>query len=192
MAPFLEIITRHYAKRPGLMRDNRASLIDQTCGDWQQTVLIDRVGVGVPGANAMLAEYASQVRGKFAWVLDDDDECINANLVARLKEIDAEQSPDVIMLKMDHGPWGVLPPDELWGKPPKYSQIGSSAFVVRRELWHEYGDNWRRNVGGDYGFISAVWQSAPKVAWYEEISSRVRVASSHGRTEAQLARAGMI
>lgn len=185
--PFLEVITRHLYSRPTLLARNRASLEEQTDPDYEQTILTDSQGHGLESANHRIALHMRRVRGEYIWILDDDDICIAPTLIADLKRIVAEEDPHVIMLRMDHGPRGVLPPTYLWGQTPEKGKIGSSAFVVRANVFRAFCDYWRAPSAADYAFIHAVFtQTADlRVAWHFLTASRVQVLG-YGKGEAAL------
>lgn len=171
---FLEILTR-CCKRPNMLAINQASLDRQTCDDWQQTLLHDDDGNGIPAAQELLGNYAPHLEGDYIWILDDDDECCHNTLVAELKEIVTRESPDVIMLKMDHGQRAVLPSAHEWGQRPVIGRIGCSAYVVKRSLWRRCAGAWipgRYQSDGD--FIKAVYDQADMVYWHDVIASRVQ------------------
>jgi hypothetical protein len=161
--PFLEVITRHYTRRPNLVQDNFASLDAQTCDDWVQTLLVDDVGHSVEWANYWLGKYGPNLEGDYIWVLDDDDICVRDTFVEEIAHIVQAHNPDVIICKIDAN--GVIPPPQLWGKPPQITQIGMACFVVRREVWQEYADAFWPKLAADFNFINAVWQ-AGKYEWY--------------------------
>ena len=180
---FLEVLTRT-CRRPNMLAVNQLSLKAQTCTDWQQTVVIDEVGRGIGWAQANLAVVAAHLVGDYIWILDDDDECIRPSLVEELKVIAvsacavpayAENDPDVIMLRMDHGPLGVLPDDNYWNRPPAYGHIGASGYVVKRQVWQAHANAW---LGGcyhsDFDFINDVWSAGPAVYWHDVIASRIQ------------------
>lgn len=171
--PFLEILTRTY-KRPTMLAANQASLAAQTSGDWQQTLLVDEVGRGCAWANAQLGQYAPQLVGDFIWILDDDDVCIDESLVEQLSLIVQVAAPDLIMMRMDHGPLGVLPDGAHWRKRPVRGRIGVSACVIRRELFQRCAWAWGDAYDGDFDFIDAVWDAKPIVFWYDCIASKVQ------------------
>lgn len=171
---FLEVLTRCY-KRPTLLARNVASLQAQTCADWQQTFLVDDVGRGIGWASENLAAYGPQLVGEYIWCLDDDDLCIRPTLVEELRRICAEHRPDVVLLRMDHGPRGVLPPDRLWGHAPQPANIGMSAFVARRELWQAWAHVMvPGKYESDYELVSALFEHADRVYWHDVIASRVQ------------------
>ncbi len=160
-----------------MLKRNQASLAAQTDGDWEQTFLIDQVGLGIDRANESLGEYAPQLKGRYIWILDDDDKCIRPTLVAELKAIVAQHQPqpDVVMIQMDHGPRGILPDDERWGLPPEQGGIGISAYVVKWSVWQYNAWAWTPGVyHGDYNFIATVFAGKPTVYWHKVIASRVQ------------------
>jgi len=171
---FLEVLTRYY-KRPEMLERNEASLEAQTCDDWEQTLLIDNIGRGIGWSVENLGRYASQLTGRYIWILDDDDECIRPTLVAELKEIAGRCDPDVIMLRMDHGPRGVLPEPGFWESKPQLGHIGISAFVVKREVWQANAGAWIPGAyHSDFIFIAAVFAVRPAVYWHNVIASQVQ------------------
>lgn len=172
--PFLEVLTRCY-QRPAMLAANKRSIARQSCPSWQQTMLIDREGYGVEGAYARLSAYAPELTGRYIWILDDDDECARPELVAELFEIAAEHDPDVIMLRMDHGPLGVKPEDPYWQHTPAFGHVGCSAYVVRREVWQKYAYAFLPGAyHSDYRFIATIFASSPAVYWHDVIASRVQ------------------
>lgn len=172
--PFLEIITRVF-RRPAMLERNQASLEAQTDPDWRQTLLIDEQGRGINRSHENLGRYALKLVGRYIWILDDDDLCIRPTLVAELKLIVTAHRPEVIMLKMDHGPRGVLPGPADWGREVKLGGVGVSAYVVRRDLWQFHAGAWSPGVYySDYNFIAAVLAAKPRVYWHDVIASRVQ------------------
>lgn len=170
--PFLEILTRTY-RRPKMLLLNQQSLWRQTDQDFTQTLLNDDVGRGVAWANKNLGEVAPLLVGDYVFVLDDDDMLIRDTFIEELKQIVEAHDPDVIFVRMDHGPRGILP-DKMWGIAPKHSDIGSSGFVVKRQVWQRFSSKWNATYAGDYEFISAVFVGNPKVYWHDVIASKVQ------------------
>lgn len=171
-AAFLEVITRCY-RRPGMLAANVASMQEQTDRDYWQMLLHDAQGRGVAWANEQLTDYTPQC--PYVWILDDDDMCIRPSLIAELKAITAQHDPDVIMMRMDHGPRGILPDGDFWGRPPQIAHVGCSAFVVHRAIWLLHQAAWRNGgYSADFGFIGAVFSREPRVFWHDVIASRVQ------------------
>jgi len=173
--PFLEVLTRTNG-RPTMLERNRAGLMAQTDGDWTQTFLVDEIGRGVAWANQNLGRYAPNLVGDYIWVVDDDDECICPGFVAGLKTIVHKTACDVVMVRVDHGPsLGVMPRGRYWGSTPALTHIGFPAFVVRRALWQACADSLApKRLGADYYLIRAIWDRAPRVAWWDVVASRVQ------------------
>lgn len=182
--PFLEILTRCY-RRPRMLAINQAALARQTDPDWQQTLLVDEVGIGMTAANARLADVAPHLVGRYVWALDDDDVCVCDTLVAGLKQIcDELRGPELIIVRVDHGPdLGVLPPNELWRERPQGAKIGGSGVIVRRDLWQRCADGWRKpGYMADFSFLTACYDEAAEVVWYDVVAARVQ-RISHGAPE---------
>src|SRR5262245_2630880 len=168
---FLQVLTRCY-QRPKLLWRNIKSLEAQSDPDWIHTLLVDGEGRGVGQAQAALANYAPYVRGAWIWVLDDDDECIDHHLVADCKAIVAGCNPDLILVRMDHGPRGVLPEEGYWRRRPVLSHIGASAFIVRQDVWKRHAPTYASaTYTSDFDFINAVFDADPDVYWHDQIAS---------------------
>lgn len=174
-APFLEIITRHMTSRPSMLAINQASLKTQTAGEWCQTLLIDEQGLGVGASYVALSRYAPKLTGRYIWILDDDDYCIRPQLVEELKAIAADNDPDVIMMRMDHGPLGVKPEDDFWQRPVVAGRVGCSAYVVKREVWQKYAHAFLPgSYQSDYWFIASIFADSPAVYWFDVVGSKVQ------------------
>lgn len=167
---FLSVITRTY-KRPGMLEINRASLAAQSDPDYEHLLLVDEVGWGV--AAAQLALHDVEVNGEYALVLDDDDRLVYPELIAELKELDASGSPDVFVVKMDHGPLGVLP-DEWETRDIPRGHIGVSAVIVSRALWQRYRTAFTPRYDGDYDYVTAVLHGAERLVWLDRVVSAVQ------------------
>lgn len=173
--PFLEIITRT-CKRPALLAANEASIRQQTDGDYLHTILEDRVGLGIGQAQMQLCGYAGALRGQYVWLLDDDDICTRPTLVADLKGIVAQENePELVMMRMDHGPRGVLPDDLHWQGPPVCGFIGVSAYVVRQDVFVRHRAAWlSARYASDFDFIAAAYAAAERVTWWDVVASQVQ------------------
>ena len=181
---FLEILTRTFNARPTMFAAHRASLAAQTDQDFVHTLLVDDAGRGIAWATENLARYAPRLVGDYVFLLDDDDLLTLPTFVAGLKEIAVLNAPDVIMVRMDHGAGRILP-SARWGKSPRVSEIGCSAFVVRRDVWQAHAGAWLPGEYiSDFKFINAVWQSRPVTYWWDVVASRVQV-QSIGKAEGE-------
>jgi hypothetical protein len=144
-------------------------------GDWVQTILEDREGQGVGPANARLGKIGVQLRGRYIWLLDDDDLCVRPTLVDELRQIvAANAAPDVIMVRMDHGPRGIQPDNAHWGGPPTHGHVGCSAYIVRRRVWQMCAHTWRAVYHADFEFAEALFERTNHIYWHDVIASRVQ------------------
>ncbi len=178
---FLQVLTRHLATRPNSLIRCQDSLREQTYGQWGQTVLTDSVGRGVEWANRNLAHYAPQLTGDYIWILDDDDICIYPEFVEKL-QFQCADNPDVVMVKGWYAGYDILPDGDYWEQRPVLNHVGSSNFVVRRDVWQKHADAWPNTLAGDYAFINAVFESEPYVKWWDRIVMRA-IKKGNGQSE---------
>lgn len=173
---FLEVLTRCY-RRPRMLRRNQASLDAQTDPDWMQTLLVDDSGDGIAAAQERIGNYAPSLVGDYIWILDDDDECADRELVRELKTIATRHDPDVIMVRMDHGERGVLPSAFEWEEPPTLGRIGCSAYIVKRRVWRRHAGAWfPGRYHSDFDFIASIFadEEPLNIYWHDVIASRVQ------------------
>jgi hypothetical protein len=170
--PFLEILTRTY-KRPTMLAANMESLRKQTYRDYTQTLLNDDVGRGIGWSYTNLAAYAPLLVGDYIWILDDDDKVVSPTFIADLKEIIEAHNPDVIMVKMDHGPRGILP-SVCWQRRPEIGGIGCSAFVIKRAIWQKHAQHFGANYAGDFDFINSIFARDYDIYWFDCVASAVQ------------------
>jgi glycosyltransferase involved in cell wall biosynthesis len=179
---FLEVLTRTFGERPTMLLRNKLSLSEQTSKDWQQTLLVDEEKRGVPWAVGNLSTVEAE--GEYVWILDDDDECIDPEFVEKLKEfVTAQNLPDVVIVRMEHTGHGTLPPLDLFGQAPELGKIGTSAFVVRRDVWNANRFRWVENYTGDYFFIAAVYRKGYRFVWWDMVASRTQTGHNAGARE---------
>lgn len=161
---FLEIVTRTFGRRPQMLARNQASLARLESDDWQQTLVVDDLGRGVAWACANLATV--EARGEYLWVLDDDDVCCRQTLVDDLKGIVAQHdAPQVIMARAQHTLFGLLPSNATWGHAPVCGDVGTSCFVVRRDVWEAHRSAWQAQYEADYLYIRHLWDT-PGIAFH--------------------------
>ncbi len=168
--PFLTVITRHIPRRNEMMSLNIASLANQSDPDYQHLIIVDEQERGVAWANGMMAKRDwSDVEGDYVMILDDDD-CLHEEAIELLKEA-AENTPDLIIVRMDHGDRGVLPPA---GEFPVRGLIGCSAVIPRRDVFLMAVKSYTANYDGDYDYARACWDVATNVSIKDWIISEVQ------------------
>lgn len=180
MTVFLEVLTRCY-KRPNMLAKNKASLRAQTDNDYIQTLLTDTEGRGIAWSYQNLAAHSRYLMGEYIWILDDDDMAVSQTLIADLKEIAKAHTPDVIMLRMDHGERGILP-NKCWQQYPQLGDIGCSAFVVKRAIWQKHSGYFGAHYAGDFDFISSIFARDYEIYWFDCVASAVQ-RISYGKPE---------
>jgi hypothetical protein len=139
---------------------------------------LERRGVAWAVANLATVE----AHGDWVWILDDDDECIDPCFVAGLRSwcVDA----DVVMVRMDHGePLGILPDDGTWEREPQLGHVGTSAFVVRRDVWNLFRPLWQPFYYGDFLFIHGLWGAGLRFVWWDTVASKTQRGSLNGAAE---------
>ena len=180
---FLEVITRTFNQRPRMLARNVASLHGLTDADWMQTILVDEQGRGVAWAQENMANYSTQLQGRYIWILDDDDMCIRRTLLSELKTIAEDHDPDVIMVRMDHKERGILPDRAHWEAPPVHGFIGCSAYIVKRDVWQGHAGAFIPGTYySDFTFIQSIFESGQRIYWHDVIASQVQ-AIGLGRAE---------
>lgn len=163
MPPYLEVLTRTFGSRPKQLARCRASLEILSSDDWVQRVIVDEKARGVSWANRNLSTI--KAKGDWVWVLDDDDLCCYADLLADLGEIVAAERPDAVMVRVYHGKFGMLPPYERWGERPIMGQVGGSCVISRRDIWNRYRNGWTETYAGDFWYINGLWDAGLKIVW---------------------------
>ena len=177
----LEVVTRHIPTRPTMLARNQDSVL--AMGDnVMQTLLIDAIGRGVGWANAQLAEF--EPVGDYVWLLDDDDAAVDTTLAGWLAGAVLEQAPDLVMLRMDHGPKvGILPDAFAWKKRPVMGQFGCSSFITRAEHWRACRSAWNTSYAADADFVRCAFDLAAAVVWHDVVASRCQRGANHGGPE---------
>jgi hypothetical protein len=174
--PFITILTRHFEteNRKKWFEINKNSVSAQTDNDYVHLILEDKIGVGSHKANLMFSENKEFVTGEYVFMLDDDDCFIRNDFISDIKNICIKHNyPEVIFVQMTLG--GRLIPDEYCWKKPKMERnhIGTSCFVMRRDIWTENIHTFSESQTGDFDFINHVYNKKPTVYWQEKIYTEV-------------------
>lgn len=174
--PFITIITRHFnsENRAKWFELNKKSVEMQTDNDYVHLILEDKIGIGSHKANLMFNENKDFVEGEYVFMLDDDDCFIRNDFISDMKSISIKYNyPEVIFVQMTLG--GRLIPDEYCWKKAKMEKnhIGTSCFVMRRDIWKKNIHMFSESQTGDFDFINHVYNKKPTVYWQEKIYTEV-------------------
>lgn len=172
--PFLSIVTRHYCKRIGIFEINKQSLASQEDKDFEHVILEDKVGIGSHKANLMFNQNKTLIKGDYVFMLDDDDCLITKDFVSDMKKIAIESNnPEVIFIKMDLKE-RVIPENNSWNTGEIHmNYIGTSCFVMRRDIWYDNINKFSDKQTGDFEFINYVFSKKPSMVWKDKIYSKV-------------------
>jgi len=180
------VVTRCHQSRPNMFKVCEGSLKKQTADDYAHLLVKDTKGYGVNGANEAL-HTAKPIDGRYVMVLDDDDFLIDMHFVEEFKKRVDRDKPDIVMFKGVIPPFGILPPESLWEKPPERAWIGSFCFAVSKEFWEKYILSWKPSEGyavmGDFTFIRECFKNAKKVVWMDRIVACTQDGSNRGKGE---------
>ena len=181
----IAIITRVHPQRPNMRRKCIESVKNQTSDDWVHILLQDdrsARGYGKHAANRSFAKL-KEIPAKYVMVLDDDDMLMEDNFVADFKGV-IQHAPEIVFFKGIVHKLGILPRPGYWKKPPKYGQIASFCFAVRRDIWFknikEFG---KRELGGDFCFISACFKNTTSHAWWGRVIAKTQKGPGRSKGE---------
>lgn len=177
--PFLSIVTRCF-KRPNALALNRASVHAQRDQDFEQLFIVDSQGLGLLIANQSLYDNRGEVRGRYVFILDDDDYLIRTDFIGKMRQIVDTHDPDVIVIKMISVNGKIIPTEDTWGKKPIFCKIGTSCVVVRNKVWKRHIDAFGKPSAGDFSFIKELFSKRNnyRIRWVNLLASKVQY---HGK-----------
>lgn len=178
--PIVSVITRiHGDRRPEGFKKNQES-ISKMKGDFEQIFIKDKKGMGLYYANSSFQLVLSEIKGKFVYLLDDDDYLVDYNIFNDIKDIQA----DVIFVKVWIGirGGGIYPQDNVWEQSPVRGSIGGGCVFVSKEIYFKFIHHFAYERMGDFEFISRVFDSGARCVWLDRIVSKT-FKVSRGRIE---------
>lgn len=167
---FLTILTRTFGNRQHLLAVNQASLSEQTNKDFQQRMLIDKLGRGVAEANRALREQT--IETEYVYILDDDDKFTDEHSVQSLRDL-TKDNPPFGVVRVNHDYLGVLPPLDKMGTFLQVGEIGCSGVIVRQDVWNKHRESYGARYEGDYDFIKTLFENYEPV-WSEQVIATVQ------------------
>ena len=158
---FLTIVTRTHC-RPFLFARSRASLYTLTDPDFEHVIVDDQVGLGIKGSHQAVIDVKHKFRGRYVWLLDDDDWLIEPMFIEQLKAV-TEDNPPVIFCRLQHNRLGILPDDLHWTLDrPVFAQLGFPCLVVRTDMWLDTCAAMTTvETGGDYALAAELFTRFP-------------------------------
>lgn len=163
-APFLSILT--FTHRPERLVQCMASVQRQTAvADVEHVIVPDYVGYGiVRGMFQRLSWYATALRGRYVWLLSDDDVVAAPDVVAALRHA-AHDAPEVIVGRVRKGRADFPREGVPLAGAPVVRCIDCVQYVVRRDIWLQHVTDYGHRYAGDYDFAAALWAAGyPHVA----------------------------
>ena len=185
-APFLTIVTRH-GRRPWMLERCRASVLAQTCDDYEHVIIHDHVGVGIQGSHKAVAERADTFQGRYIWLLDDDDWLIEPGFVETVRRVaELENEPEAIIVRTQHV-MGLCPDDRHWEARPEKGYIAMPCLVVRADVWRAHRPQLCAvESAGDFALAEAMHNAGREFVWLDMIATQVGQIG-HGRMEKRYA-----
>jgi len=179
MRPFLTFVTGAY-RRPNMLARCVASVEEQDDPDWEHIVLVDEDDYGIDGFHARLGADQDRYRGRYIYVLPDDDMLIVPDFVSGLKRIYAGCAPDIVMAKADKLELGILPDAAYWGGMPALGHVDMLNYVVEAELWKTHSASFTKRdhpyydgaFAGDFSFVWDLFQGEHSVYWWDRVVAR--------------------
>lgn len=180
--PLLTIITRT-CDRPHLLARNQAMLECQQEKDFEVKLIKDDKGRGLYWANRQIAKARGTLKGRYVWILDDDDFCLSDSFVWSFKvNQNIWDRPDVVVAKG----WILekqMPTPRTWYKFPVRGEIAAPNVIVKRELFDKYCHLWNRERAGDFAYISGIFSGKPSVRWWEKFIFYADPSCGHSEAE---------
>lgn len=165
--PFLTVITRVNGKRPRSLTQNMRSLDRQTDKDYEH-ILIEGVNGGLHAANKSFMEAKQKVKGKYVFLLDDDDIVVNRFMIERLKEIAAK---DIVLFRciiLNGSNNNIYPSDKMWDSQQLMpGHVGTFCFATRAEVFNDYIHFFGTPTMGDYNYLRSIWHKEKQ--WIDEV-----------------------
>ncbi len=166
-APVVSIITRmHGDNRPAGFSKNQEG-ISELKGDFEQIFIKDIKGLGLLAANSSFQLAMSHVKGKWVYLLDDDDYMVDPDIIAELSDIEA----DVVFVRawIDVKGGHIFPQENVWEKSPVAGSIGGGCFFVKKAIFDKFIHHFAHERMGDFQFINKVFESGAKCVWLDRL-----------------------
>jgi hypothetical protein len=171
-SPLLTVLTR-CNNRPAALKRNQDSLLSQTKPDFEQLQIRDGKNRGRLWANTAIHENAHLAKGKYIYVLDDDDYIICdtfiEDLTVLIANIDIAETgfhPSVVIVK-GYINEKIFP--TTWKQKPERGEIGAPNFLVKNNIFCKFSQHWCQPRAGDFYFIDAIFKSKARIFWWNKL-----------------------
>jgi hypothetical protein len=170
--PLFSIVTRHYVKRPRMFKKCCESVDSQLVKNYEHIIIKDEIGIGSLKANGLFFANKDKIKGKYVFMLDDDNILIDNMFIGDMKVIIKEKNPDLIFIRSNLG--GMIHPlPETWKKPNLLvNHIDTANVVVKQSLWKENINHFSEIQTGDFNFINTVYKKAKNVVWHDKVYTK--------------------
>lgn len=182
----IAFLTRVHPDRPNMLKTCIDSVKSQSDNDYIHIFIkTDKTknGYGKWNANRSFATITN-IPAKYSMVLDDDDMLIDNDFVKDFKEVIKERMPEIVFFKGNVHKLGILPRPGYWKRPPIYGQIASFCDAIRTDIWLKYIRIFgKRELGGDYCFISTCYHNTRNHLWWDRIVARTQKGPGRAKNE---------
>lgn len=135
---------------------------------------MDEYQRGVEYANGQMSVRDwSDVQGEYVMILDDDDVMADDELITKLKFNAYDGLVDLFVVRMDHGPWGILPA-ETWESAPQRGKQGCSSVIPSRDLFLQAVKSYTPKYDGDFDFVKACYDLSQTPSFLDTVATRVQ------------------
>ena len=107
---------------------------------------------------------------------------VDMDFVKRIREINKEFDPDIIITKIDSKP-KIYPTDVSWNKGPIRGEIMGGCVCVKNEVFQKHIHAFGQPKAGDYFFIKEIFDSKNgyRIHWEDRVT--IQAVRGHGRIE---------
>lgn len=157
--------TPHLTSRPRNLAACRASLDKQTDQDFEQVVIEDAVGIGIPRVLEAIRYNLDKINGQYVYVLQDDDRIVNPHFISDFRLLAQKYDAPPVVIGKSRKYKLHLPLN--WRGAPGLSQIDLGNYIVRADVFKANAHRFGVRYQGDYDFIRALWDLGYEFSWWD-------------------------
>lgn len=122
---------------------------------YEHVVVEDHECLGLLHANRLLSRQGNKIRGKWTYVIDDDDYFVCSDFPTQLKQHDCDSSTSMWLVRANVHRHGILPKrscaDEI-----RRGCISTLNLLTRTNVWQKHAHAIAVARCGDYAFFNSV------------------------------------